>query len=403
MMAAATICEQKADLENRILLFERNLKIGHKVMISGGGRCNVTTGIHDPKEALKRYPRGAKFLRTAFHAFPPDQVMEWFENHHVALKTEKDLRVFPKSDNGEDIVNVFHEIFRKHHVEIHYRTTIAEVHKQDDQFVLTTSEGQTILADKIILTTGGQAYRHTGSQGDGYRFAESLGHTVTELAPSLNSFMVSEQWLKELSGTSFQKVRLKIIRDKKYEFTGPILFTHQGITGPAVFALSGLAAYEPVSKDQPATLSIDFHPDQTYEQLTNELNHTIKTEPQKQLIVTIGKLLTKSLARTIFELHDINPEKKQGETAKKELNKLIESLKNTQITLIGKGAGSEFITAGGINLAEVNPSTMESRLCPGLYFGGEILNIDGFTGGFNLQAAWATGRLIGKSIGNTKY
>ena len=389
MMAAATLVER--GLGSDVILIERNAVLGRKVMISGGGRCNVTTGQEEVKAVLRNYPRGAKFLRHAMYDFPPLAVREWVESHGVPLKKEKDLRVFPQSDSGKDVVSAFERYLVKGGVELKMRATVEGISKNEGGVILQLKDGSSVAAKTVILTTGGQAYRGTGSQGDGYDFAESLGHTITPLAPSLNSFMVEEEWIKTLPGISFSEVRLRFMGTDRHEFTGPILFTHKGITGPAVFALSSLAAYE----DLPAKLAIDFFPNRSYEELMAELS---SGSSQQKFVNHLGKIVYKSMAPELCSLAGIPLGRTNAEVGKKGLARLIESLKNTQITLTKRLPGDEFVTAGGVALDEVDPKTMESRVCPGLYFAGELLNIDGFTGGYNLQVAWCTGRLAGSNV-----
>lgn len=390
LMAAASLVEKGHGPDT--ILLESNDFLGRKIMLSGGGRCNLTTGISDTKKALSNYPRGAKFLRQAMYEFPPSAMREWMENHGVPLKIEPDNRVFPKSDKGQDVVRVFEKILNKGGVKIRYNSTVTNIKKG---FVLTVKTGEEIKTKSIIITTGGQAYRNTGSMGDGYVFAESLGHTITPLAPSLNSFNSKEKWVKNLPGLSFSDVRLRFTGDKRYEFSGPILFTHKGITGPGVFALSALAAYEKITPDHPARLALDFFPQESYESLTEKLIETMQTAPQKRFVNILAQFIYKSMTPAFCELAEISPDRTNAEIGKKGLARIVELLKNTTLTINERLPGEEFVTAGGINSTEINPKTMESLICPGLFFAGEILDIDGFTGGYNLQAAWCTGRLAG--------
>ena len=392
MMAAAAALETNPDAE--LVLIEKNASLGQKVITSGGGRCNVTTGFADLRLILDRYPRGSKFLTSAMYAFPPEQVYQWMETHGVPLKTEEDLRVFPQSDNGKDIVKIFENLFQKNGTQLLLRHDVQKIEKSAAGFILHFKAHPSITADKIILTTGGQAYRHTGSTGDGYTFAESLGHSITSLAPSLNSFITKETWPKDLAGVSLQKVTL---RAQKEKFTGPILFTHRGLTGPAVFALSSLIAFEEYNPEHPLTLSIDLQPFLNQALLEAEVKTELAANPKKMFKNTLAKWMPKSLAATLCRLLSIDGEKNNCEIAKKDIQKTIEHIKNLSLTLIGRGAGDEFVTAGGVELKEVDPRTLESKLVPGVYFAGEILNIDGFTGGYNLQCAWATGHLAGVS------
>ncbi|MBP7670853.1 aminoacetone oxidase family FAD-binding enzyme [Candidatus Gracilibacteria bacterium] len=381
MMAAATLAE-KGGVE--IFLLEKNEELGKKVKISGGGRCNVTTGITDVGEVLKKYPRGAKFLRAAMYDFPPKAVFDWFEAQGVALKVEKDLRVFPQSNRGEDVVTVFERIFAEKDVKVMFGVDVSAVERRGERFVVNGLE-----VDKVVLTMGGQAYRHTGSEGDGYGIAESLGHRITDLGPSLNAFMVRDEWVKRLAGVSFADVRLRM---NDAEFRGPMLMTHRGVTGPAVFALSSLTAFSKFSASAPADLRLDFWPDESYESLGKRVAALVASGGRKTFVTACGALGPKSLLK---ELLGETGERFAAEVGKKDVNKLVELLKNCAVAVVGRLPGEEFVTAGGVDTAEVDPATMESRICPGLFFAGEILNVDGFTGGYNLQAAWAMGRKLG--------
>lgn len=395
LMAAATIHETHPETE--VFLIEKNDGLGKKVIISGGGRCNVTTGIQDVRTVLTKYPRGGKFLSSAIYSFPPAAVYDWFEAHGVPLKIEEDLRAFPQSNNGKDIVGVFEQMFRSSRVRTYLKASAVRVAKMGSHFeVYLKDKEEPLIVDKIILTTGGQAYRHTGSTGDGYAFAMSLGHTLTPLAPSLNSFTTKEKWSAEVSGLSFEKATLSANRGKGFKFTGPFLFTHKGISGPAVFALSSLVAFEMYDANKPLEISIDLFPDVKREALQQEIEDAMAEHPKKSLSNVLGFVMPKSLVQIVGAELGLE-DKRANETAKADIRRVADWLKAVPLHAIGRGAGDEFVTAGGVDLKEVDPSTMESKICPGLYFAGEILDVDGFTGGFNLQASWAAGRLAGMS------
>lgn len=410
MMAAAAALEKNPDAE--IFIIEKNSALGQKVIISGGGRCNVTTGFSDLRLIVDRYPRGGKFLQSAFHRFGPEQVMDWFENHGVTLKIEEDLRVFPVSNNGKDIVGVFEKLFAAPKIHVLFKTELAELiyvkptnsqkigDHADNYFILHFKNREPITVNKVILTTGGQAYRSTGSTGDGYRFAESLGHSITQLAPSLNSFITQESWPKNLAGVALKKVRLSTKTSKKLEWTGPILFTHRGLTGPAVFALSALIAFETYTPQQPLELTLDLIPDTPVALLEQEFQNHTQENPKKTFRNLVAHFVPKSVAWELCDQLHIDEEKQAPQVAKKDRLALLENLKHLKLHLIGRAAGDEFVTAGGVNTDEVDPRTMESKKIPGLYFAGEILNMDGFTGGYNLQAAWASGHCAGENAAN---
>lgn len=399
MMAAARVNELLPTA--RVILFEKNVALGKKVKISGGGRCNVTTGIQDVRELLKRYERGSKFLTSAMWNFPPAAVYEWFEEHGVPLKTEEDNRVFPQSDNGEDVVGVFENLFQAGNVEVRLRTDVDSISREGGRFVVTSitrgAGQQTEYVDAVILTTGGQAYRHTGSTGDGYAFAETLGHSITPLAASLNAFVLQESWSHQLAGVSFEDIMLQCPTDTQYSARGPIVFTHTGISGPAVFALSAKVAFEQYSKNQPLELHFDWVPQASQEELRTHIDAACNTEPKKSVVRLMQSWVPRSLAEQLLVAHGIETSISLAACSKQIRATVVSALKQSTLHIVGRSAGSEFVTAGGVNTGEIDPRTMQSRITPGLFFAGEIMNVDGVTGGFNLQASWAAGRLAGES------
>lgn len=397
MMCAATLQELYPDAE--IFLLDRNDGLGKKVIISGGGRCNVTTGIRDTQSLLARYPRGAKFLIRAMMHFPPEAVYEWFEAHGVPLKIEADLRVFPVSNNGKDVVGVFEKLFSTGNVKLMLKCSVTVIEKVGREFAVhTKNQAAPLMVDKVVLTTGGQAYRQTGSTGDGYAFAMALGHTITPLAPSLNAFFTKQTWPTQLSGLSFERAEITAKRERSPRFTGPFLFTHKGVSGPAVFALSSLVAFEKYDATTPLEITIDLFPNEVRDTLRARFDILLATNPQKQFSNVLGLFVPKSLAEVIISELAIDGDRRVNEVAQKDLNRVLDWVKAIPLTVVARGAGDEFVTAGGVTLSEIDPKTLESKICPGLYFAGEIMDVDGFTGGFNLQASWAAGRLAGQSL-----
>ncbi len=397
-MAAATLLEEVVQAE--IHLFEKNKILGQKVIISGGGRCNVTTGIHDKQLLRKKYTRGADFLIPAISQFPPKQVMAWFERHGVPLKTEDDLRVFPQSDDGHDVVGAFEHLFRDGGVRVHLATTIKAVIPTEQGFQIESTQS-TESFDVVVITTGGNAYRHTGSTGDGYAFAKACGHTITPLGPSLNSFEIVESWPKELSGLSLPNARLEAVANDgaKKNATGPMLFTHFGISGPAVFALSSHLAFTPVSARGPILVSLIPEAEQTFETWDAWMKKTFHGGGSLLLRSALAEVLPRRFVEQLLALAKIAPEQTGASLTKEKRRQLLHLLSGSlKLALAARRPGDEFVTAGGVELTEVDPQTMQSLVKKGLFFGGEVLNVDGVTGGFNLQASWATGRLAGKSI-----
>jgi len=396
MMAAATIVEN--DPQADVCLVEKNSMLGCKVLLSGGGRCNLTTTDDDIPLLMKSYPRGERWLRFAMHEFSPANVYEWFEKHRIPLKAEG-KKIYPISDKGKDVTKMFQRIFTKNKVDVLLKTEVTSVQRNGDEFQVHFSNGDSRICDKLILTTGGSAYSQTGSTGDGYAFAKAFGHIVSPLAATLTSFFADEAWVSKLSGVSIEKAKLKIIGKNNHEVTGSLLFTHKGVSGPGIFAISSLSAFEECSEEHPLPLSVDFVPDFNPQALAEEISRKVKENPKKTFTNILNNYAPKSLLTIILEKLNLDGSKITSEVSKKDINKAIEALKNTKITLNARTPGAEIVTAGGVNLKEVDTKTMESKLQPGLYFGGELMDVDGFTGGYNLQIAWATGRLAGKSAG----
>lgn len=406
MMAAVTAAEVLGS-RGQVMLFEKNAYLGAKVLISGGGRCNVTTGIFDVRSLLENYPRGAKFLMSAMFRFPPEKVKMWFEDHGVPLKIEEDLRIFPVSNNGKDVVGSLEGELRRLGVEVITGANVINVQLHDPaasdavhKFVIMLKDDRRYDVDRVIITTGGNAYRQTGSTGDGYAFAKNFEHTITPLSPSLNSFVVAEGWVKKVAGVSFEKAKLtlKSFDGKRvYERTGPGVFTHHGVSGPAVFAMSARATHELYAREKPMQLAIDFFPDEREEDLTARFQSMADEHGKKNLLNFLDMFLPRSLCEVILEVLQADPALHMGRLPKTLRQALLGQMKGFMLQVIGRGAGEEFVTAGGVALDEVNTNTMESKKCSGLFFAGEILDIDGFTGGFNLQASWATGKLAGES------
>lgn len=397
LMAAATLVE--ADAFREIHIYDKNASLGVKVLISGGGRCNVTTNINDIRVLLQRYPRGGRFLRHALMHFTPQMMVEWVEAHGVPLKTEVDGRVFPRSDRAIDVISIFLSTLKRENVQIHFKNPVQHVDRlSDGTFEVTSSEGR-VIADVVIVTSGGQAYRNTGSTGDGYAIAESLGHSITKLAPSLNAFIAQESWLVDLAGVSWHDAGLTIMgTSETFISRGPFVFTHNGVSGPAVFAISAEAAWEHISRERPRAMLIDFFPMKNNDELDQLLRRHLESHGGKTIVNLLDELLPPSLARIIVERAGLRADLHAARVSREDRKKIFDLLRGFSITLVGQRPGEEFVTAGGIDTTEIYTTTMMSKKVPGLYFAGEIINVDGYTGGFNLQSAWATGRLAGLSI-----
>lgn len=409
-MVAASLLERD-DIDAEMYLFEKNSRLWAKVIISGGGRCNVTTGFFKKKELLDKYPRGAVFLETALEKFWPRAIRRWFEAQGVPLKEEEDHRIFPVSDDGKDIVAVFEKLFRDDkRMHLHLKEWVLEItpptsppllirgeHSLSTQCFIVTTEKGNYEFDAIVLTTGGNAYAHTGSSGDGYAWARNLGHSITRLWPSLNSFLTAETWLHSCSGNSFADAILKISHGIAVRW--PILLTHFGISWPATFAFSSHIPYEQVSKEQPFSVLIQVDALYNNQQRQQRFVQRASENPKKELGTLLRDSLTKKFVEAFLLYYRVEPHTLIGNLRKDERLRLASLLGDgIPLSLIQRRPGDEFVTAGGVCLDEVDEKTGESKICPWLYFAGEILDVDGYTGGYNLTSSWALGRLVGKSI-----
>lgn len=383
-----------------IHLFEKNSRLGAKVIISGGGRCNVTTWITDKKLLLTKYIRGADFLKPALGVFGPSKIMQWFEDNGVPVKVEDDMRVFPVSDNGKDVVWAFEKLFVESDVHVHLKCGITKMEPLHPWFRLTTDESM-YEVDYVVVTTWGEAYRHTWSTGDGYGFAEACWHSITGLWPSLSSFLVSEQRVKELSGIAFPNACLRFadIQGTNRAVTWPLLCTHFWISWPVVFSLSAELPYVRIDQDHPFVVRVIFEAWARFEVWDQRIVGWARDYPARQLKTHLHTVFPERVVEKLCELVHIDPIQQLAHFTKEDRKCLVHALVDgIPLTLVARRPGDEFVTAGGVSLAEVDTKTMQSKITPWLYFAGEVLDVDGLTWWFNLTSSWATGRLAGRSI-----
>ena len=400
LMTAATILESTEWRGFHIDIFEKNTSPWKKVIISGGGRCNVTTGITEKKVLATKYTRGWDFIKKAIGKFSPKKCYEWFESHGVPLKLQVDHRVFPISDDGKDIVWVFEGIFAKYRdkISLHYGEWVTIIDKSPSwTYEIRTWKGN-YTSDVLVVTTGGNAYSQTGSTGDGYAFARSLWHTVTQLWPSLSSFLTREDWMHDLSGLSFEDTRVCFFLDEKStELSWPLLLTHFGISWPLAFMLSSHLAWEDIEN----TL-VRFAPISHMDFLEWEsfLRQQFEKHPKKTLSNILTELLPRRFAEAFVAVYFSHIRDQFASTiSRKDRESISDLLGNgIPITLLDRRPGDEFVTAGWVDTVEIDPDTMESQIQKNLYFAGEILNVDGYTGGFSLQICWSSGHVAGKAI-----
>ena len=363
-----------------------------KVRISGGGRCNVTHACFDPAIFIQNYPRGGKALRGALTRFQARDTVEWFAAQGVKLKTEADGRMFPTTDDSATIVECLTKVALTRGVKIRTSAAVVSVTKpavKDNNFEVKLKSGEILNCDRLLIATG--------SSPLGHRWAKALGHKVEPPVPSLFTFNISDSRLKDLAGISVENVCLQLPMAKLME-TGPVLVTHWGLSGPAVLKLSAWGARKLYEHRYQTNLFINWLPDSNPEELRKQLLAE-KNQQKKTIINSCPFSLPRRLWERLVIAADIDPQKHWYELSKKAINKLIQELTQGKYEIRGKGVfKEEFVTCGGVSLKEVNFKTMESRCCQGLYFAGEILDIDGVTGGFNFQSAWTTGWLAGKAI-----
>ncbi len=385
---------------HKVRIYEKNEKLGKKVYITGKGRCNVTNAC-DTEELFQNVVHNAKFLYSSFYAFTNTDVMELIEHYGCPLKTERGNRVFPVSDKSSDVIHALAVALRELDVEVELHEEVAKVLAEQGRVtgVRLKRSSRDVFADAVIITTGGLSYPSTGSTGDGYRFAKELGHSITELSPALVPFEAEDDACKKLQGLSLRNIRAEIRKGKKvlYSEFGEMLFTHFGVSGPVLLSASSYVADQ--IKKEPLTLSIDLKPALGEEQLDARILRDFEEAKNKQFKNSLNQLLPAKFIPVIIERSGISPEKKVNEITREERSHLVQAVKDFRITLTGLRDYKEaIITQGGVSVKEVNPSTMESKKTAGLYFAGEVLDLDAVTGGFNLQIAWSTGYLAGSSV-----
>ena len=395
MMAAIRAAENSAE----VVLLEKNNRLGKKLSITGKGRCNLTNTA-EISEVVKNIPGNGKFLYSALKNFSTADTINFFESLGLKTKIERGGRVFPQSDNAAEVIEVLTKKLAMLNVDVQLNSKVTEI-ISDGKKILGVEVGEKFFdADKIILATGGASYPATGSTGDGFKFAKKLGHTVTKIFPALVPLEVEEDFAKDLQGLSLKNVRVTLKADEKKvtEIFGEMLFTHFGISGPIILTLSGQVA-KLLDEKKFVEVVINLKPALTAEQLDARILRDFEKFKRKSAKNSLVELLPQKLIPIILDLAYIDEEKKVDAITKIERQRLIKILQNLPLTVTKTRPLSEaIVTAGGVSVKEINPKTMESKIVSGLYIVGEVADVDGFTGGFNLQAAWATGNAAGLSV-----
>ena len=388
--SALSVKQHYPDYE--VTIFEKSAKTLAKVKISGGGRCNVTNATFDNKELAKFYPRGGNYLKKAFEQFNAKSTMDWFEERNVPLDILAENCVFPRSNESQSIIDCFVNEAKTKKITIKIQTGINEIEKLNDGTFSLKSLDDDFIVDKVIITTGGHPKRVS------LEWLEKLGHTIVDPLPSLFTFNMPKNPICELMGNVVEETTVKI-ESTKLMAKGPLLITHWGMSGPAVLKLSAWGARILAEKGYQFSILVNWLNDKKEDELRSEINKVIENHGLKM----VGNLnpfpMTSRLWNFLLQKIEINPEKRWNEVGKKGLNKLINSLLNDRYEVSGKTTfKEEFVTAGGVSLDDVDFSTMESKVLPGMFFAGEVLDIDGVTGGFSFQAAWTTGWIAGKNV-----
>lgn len=394
LMAAGTASHEGVET----LVLERNERPARKLMITGKGRCNVTNNCASLQELISNVPRNGRFLYGAFSRFMPSDVIAFFEDRGVELKTERGNRVFPVSDNAADIVDALVSYTKERARFINGRA-VKLLTEESKVIGVETESGDKIFADKIIIATGGLSYPGTGSTGDGYSLAKQAGHKITELVPSLVPLEIHEGFCSNLMGLSLRNTAIKVVDTESgktvYTDFGEMLFTHFGVSGPMILSAS---AHMRNMKSGKYKIYIDLKPALTDEQLDARILRDFSENTNKNFINALNSLLPKKLVPVIVKLSGINLSTKVNQITKEQRKNLVQLLKGMCITVTGfRPVAEAIITSGGVDISQINPKTMESKLMSGLYFAGEVIDTDAYTGGFNLQIAFSTGRLAALS------
>ena len=394
MIAAA----RAAELGSKVILIEKNKKPGRKLLLTGKGRCNITNAEFNLRKLVENYGKNGKFLFHAFSVFGPKNVIDFFEKLGLKTKIERGKRVFPLSDKSEDVLKTLINHLIKNKVNIIYNSEVVGINHQNRKIKKLILKNREIVAKNYIFCTGGKSYPSTGSTGDGFKWAINLGHNITELSPALVPFKTKESWVKELQGLSLKNVEISVFQKDKKERSefGECLFTHFGLSGPIILKVSKQTGE--LLKSGEVKISLDLKPALDFTKLDKRVQRDFKKYQNKSFKNCLNDLLPRKLIPIIIRLSSIDPEKKVNSITKEERHSLVKLMKNLKMTVENLlGFDFAIVTSGGISLKEIDDKTMKSKIISNLFFAGEIIDIDGPTGGFNLQMCWSTGYLAGEN------
>ncbi len=393
MMAAG----RSAELGNKTLLLEKTDSPGKKLLISGSSRCNITNNCPDEEDFIQNFSSTGKFLRNAFSVFFNRELLGFFRKRGLDVKVEDNGRVFPVTDRSEDVLRVLVKYVKDSGCAILYRKEVSDIIKQGDVFEIAVKDNPTYSAKKVIVATGGFSYPKTGSTGFGFHIAKKLGHIVMEPKPGLTGVILKDDFLKEWQGVSFEDARVGVYADERliHKGRGEIIFTHFGISGPVILNMSRIV-YDALGSGKKVFLSVDFKPGMDHRELDLLLHEKFRDNTVKKINNALKGIVPARLVRKILETAGVDKDKRPAQVSKKEIRSILETLKGFRLA-----AGSvrpiqeAMITCGGVAVKEIDPKTMESRIVKGLYFAGELIDVDANTGGYNLQAAFSTGWVAG--------
>jgi hypothetical protein len=386
------------ELGKKVVLLEKNEKLGKKLLLTGAGRCNITNAEFNLRKLVENYGKNGRFLFHAFSLFGPKEVIKFFEDQGLKTKIERGQRVFPLSDKALDVLKTLTQYLAKGKVTTLYNSKVIKVVSRNHQIQKLILKDSEISAKNYIFCTGGKSYPGTGSTGEGLEWAEELGHTIKDLSPVLVPIKIREGWIKELQGLSLKNVAIRISQkgQKQTSRFGECLFTHFGLSGPIILDISKEVGQ--LLKTGQVRMSLDLKPALDFETLDNRLQRDFQKYQNKSFKNGLGDLLPRKMIPVIIKLSGINPEKKINILTKEERTNLVKLLKNLEMTSIGLLDFDQAIaTTGGVSLSEINDKTMRSKIIDNLFFAGEMIDVDGPTGGFNLQVCWSTGRLAGEN------
>lgn len=404
MMAAISAGKEN----NEVILLEKNNELGRKLLITGKGRCNITSSL-EMNDFIKNIPGNGKFLFSCFNSFTNQDIIEMLQDNGLKVKNERGNRVFPVTDKAQSVLDCFIKELKKNNVKVKTNTEVIQICTEKEEDGLTVcgvkcASNEIIKADKVIIATGGKSYPRTGSTGDGYKFAKKLGHTIVLPKASIVPLEADKKICQNLMGLSLKNVGIKLVNNennkKIYDDFGEMLFTHFGVSGPTILSSSAhlirLKNIDELLKNKKIKLYIDMKPALCEEELDSRILRDFNEIKNKEFKNSLDKLLPKKMIDTVINLSGINENKKVNEITKEERINLVKLLKNFEVTITGfRSIDEAIVTAGGVSIKEINPKTMESKLVSGLYFAGEIIDVDAYTGGFNLQIAYSTGFVAG--------